>query len=215
MERQRFSLAAHFLRRRRAVPGGAPDAYWQISRELPGAPANRADPCPVRIGLLARIIHNLETQTAGCCRSDVGKIVSGTGGIKERMTTRAWTKAVKTCTDPSRTKHFLKLLAETSAGPALQRASAEQCRILAALFSGSQALSTWLVANPDSLQLLPPEHLQFPRRKQGLQYEVDSSLSPLLESRNYATAFTRIREFKQRQMLRIAARDLAHLAQLP
>jgi glutamate-ammonia-ligase adenylyltransferase len=131
------------------------------------------------------------------------------------MTTRAWTKAVKTCTDPSRTKHFLKLLAETSAGPALQRASAEQCRILAALFSGSQALSTWLVANPDSLQLLPPEHLQFPRRKQGLQYEVDSSLSPLLESRNYATAFTRIREFKQRQMLRIAARDLAHLAQLP
>jgi [glutamine synthetase] adenylyltransferase / [glutamine synthetase]-adenylyl-L-tyrosine phosphorylase len=97
----------------------------------------------------------------------------------------------------------------------LQRASAELCRILAALFSGSQVLSTWLVANPDSLQLLAVEHLRFPRRRQGLQFEVDSSLSPLLESRNYATAFTRVREFKQRQMLRIAARDLAHLALLP
>ncbi|HEU0207742.1 MAG TPA: bifunctional [glutamate--ammonia ligase]-adenylyl-L-tyrosine phosphorylase/[glutamate--ammonia-ligase] adenylyltransferase [Candidatus Udaeobacter sp.] len=131
------------------------------------------------------------------------------------MTNRNWTKAIKACADPSRAKHFLKLLAETSAGPVLQRVSAEQCRIVAALFSGSQALSTWLVANPDLLQLLPPQHLQFPRRKQGLQFELDSALSPLLESRNYATAFTRIREFKQRQMLRIAARDLAHLGHLP
>src|SRR5258705_10544911 len=131
------------------------------------------------------------------------------------ITNRNWTKAIKSCADPSRARHFLKLLAETSAGPALQRASAEQCRILAALFSGSQASSTWLAANPDLLQLLAPQHLQFPRRKQGMQYEVESSLSPLLESRNYATAFTRIREFKQRQMLRIAARDLAHLARLP
>jgi glutamate-ammonia-ligase adenylyltransferase len=131
------------------------------------------------------------------------------------MTSRNWTKAIKACAVPSRAKHFLRLLAETSAGPLLQRASAEQCNILAALFGGSQALSTWLVANPDLLQLLPPEHLQFPRRKQGLQYEVDSWLSPLLESRNYATAFTRIREFKQRQMLRIAARDLAQLGHLP
>jgi [glutamine synthetase] adenylyltransferase / [glutamine synthetase]-adenylyl-L-tyrosine phosphorylase len=130
------------------------------------------------------------------------------------MTNRHWTKALKICADSSRAKHFLKLLAETSAGPVLQRVSAEQCRILAALFSGSQALSTWLVANPELLQLLPPQHLQFPRRKQGLQFELDSSLSPLLEARNYATAFTRIREFKQRQMLRIAARDLSHLGNL-
>ena len=131
------------------------------------------------------------------------------------MTSRTWTKAIKGCPDPSRAKHFLRLLAETSAGPVLQRASAELCRILAALFSGSQVLSTSLIANPDLLQLLAPEHLRFPRRRQGLLFEVDSSLSPLLESRNYASAFTRIREFKRRQMLRIAARDLAHLANLP
>jgi glutamate-ammonia-ligase adenylyltransferase len=131
------------------------------------------------------------------------------------MTSATWTKAIKASADPSRAKHFLKLLAETGAGTVLQKASAEQCAIVAALFSGSQALSTLLVSHPDFLELLAPEQLKFPRRKQGLQNEVNSCLSPLLESRNYASAFSRIREFKQRQMLRIAARDLAHLGTLP
>jgi glutamate-ammonia-ligase adenylyltransferase len=133
----------------------------------------------------------------------------------ERMTTRNWTKAIKGCADPSRAKHFLKLLADTSAGPALQRASAQQCSIVTALFSGSQALSTSLVANPELLQLLAPEQLQFPRRKAGLKKEVQSWLSPLLTARDYATALKRIRDFKQRQMLRIAARDLARIGTLP
>jgi [glutamine synthetase] adenylyltransferase / [glutamine synthetase]-adenylyl-L-tyrosine phosphorylase len=131
------------------------------------------------------------------------------------MTNRNWTNAIKNCADSSRAKHFLKLFSETSARPVLQRASAEHCRILAALFSGSQALSTSLISHPDWLELLAPEQLKFPRRKQGLQREVNLWLSVLLASRNYASAFTRIREFKQRQMLRIAARDLAHLGDLP
>ena len=75
------------------------------------------------------------------------------------------TKAIKKCADPSRAKHFLKLLAETSAGPVLQNVSVEQCAILAALFSGSHALSTLLVAHPDWVWLLAPEQLKFPRRK--------------------------------------------------
>src|SRR6267142_220440 len=131
------------------------------------------------------------------------------------VTGRVWTKAIKSCADPSRARHFLDLLAATSAKPLLQKASADQSAILAALFSGSHALSTLMVSNPDWLELLAPEHLKFPRRKQGLKNEVNSWLAPFLASRNYATAFTRIREFKQRQMLRIAARDLAHLADLP
>lgn len=126
-----------------------------------------------------------------------------------------WTKAIKASADPSRAKHFLQLLAETGAGSALQKASPEQCAVLAALFSGSQALSALLVAHPDWLELLRPEHLKFPRRKQGLQKEVNHWLAPLLGSRDYATALTRIRKFKQREMLRIAARDLAHLGNLP
>jgi [glutamine synthetase] adenylyltransferase / [glutamine synthetase]-adenylyl-L-tyrosine phosphorylase len=127
------------------------------------------------------------------------------------MTRANWNKAIKSCADPARAQHFLKLLSETNARTALEKASSERCAILAALFSGSQALSTLLVANPDLLDLLAPEQLQFPRRKQGLRKEVDSLIWPLLSSQDYTTGFKRIREFKQRQMLRIAARDLAHL----
>ncbi len=126
-----------------------------------------------------------------------------------------WAKAIKISADPSRAKHFLQLLSETSAGTVLQKTSPEQCAILAALLCGSQALSTLLVAHPDWLELLTPEHLKFPRRKQGLQKEVHDWLAPLLASRDYAAALKRIREFKQREMLRIAARDLAHLGNLP
>src|SRR5690242_21071565 len=132
-----------------------------------------------------------------------------------KMKAPNWAKAIRASADPARAKHFFQLLAETSAGPVLQKASAEQSAILGALFSGSQALSTLLVSHPDWLELLTPEQLKFPRRKQGLLREVDWWLAPLLASTNYATAFTRIREFKQRQMMRIAARDLAHLGNLP
>ncbi|HZV34035.1 MAG TPA: bifunctional [glutamate--ammonia ligase]-adenylyl-L-tyrosine phosphorylase/[glutamate--ammonia-ligase] adenylyltransferase, partial [Verrucomicrobiae bacterium] len=76
---------------------------------------------------------------------------------------------------------------------------------------GSQALSNWLIANPDALALLKPELLHHPRRSQGLQREVGQWLEPLLQARDYSAAFTKLREFKQREMLRIAARDLAHL----
>src|SRR5262245_40194918 len=130
------------------------------------------------------------------------------------MMSRVWTKAINSCADPARARHFLTLLAASSAKPFLQKAPADQAAILAALFSGSQASSMALVSHPDWLGLLAPVRLRFPRRKQGLQSEVSSWLEPLLASRNYATAFTHVREFKQRQMLRIAARDLARLGGL-
>ena len=91
--------------------------------------------------------------------------------------------------------------------------SAEQARILAALFSGSQALSEWLIARPEWLKtLLVPEHLQYPRQEQGVRREVKSWLTRLLEAQDFAAAFGRLRVFKKREMLRIAARDLARLA---
>ena len=126
-----------------------------------------------------------------------------------------WTNAIKTCAEPQRAKHFLDLLAATDAGAALRAASAEQARILVALFSGSQALSNLLAARPDWLGLLEPEALKFPRREQGLRTEVSRWLKPLMAASDFASALTRLREFKQREMLRIAARDLARLARLP
>ena len=131
------------------------------------------------------------------------------------MKNPVWTNAIKSGADPQRAKHFLDLLAATSAGAALQALPAEQVRILTALFSGSQALSNLLVARPDWLGELGPEVLKFPRRKQGLRIEVSRWLKPLLAASDFGTALTRLREFKQREMLRIAGRDLARLASCP
>jgi len=131
------------------------------------------------------------------------------------MKTPVWTNAIKVCADPQRTKHFLDLLSATTAGTVLQTTSHEQARILAALFAGSRALSNLLVARPDWLVALEPEVLQFPRRKQGLRNEVSGWLKPLLAVSDFGAALARLREFKQREMLRIAGRDLARVGKLP
>ena len=130
------------------------------------------------------------------------------------MKTPVWSNAIKSCADPQRARHFLDLLAATSAGTALQACSAEQARVLTALFSGSQALSNLLVARPDWLGAIEAEALKFPRRKQGLHNEVSRWLKPLLAASDFGAALTRLREFKQREMLLIAARDLARLGNL-
>ncbi len=125
------------------------------------------------------------------------------------MKLRAWTKAIQQCADPKRCRHFLDLLATTSAGPAVQQASAEQARMLAALLSGSHALSALLIGHPDWLSSVDPEALRFPRRKQGLLKEVQTWLEPLLQKREFGAALARVRQFKERERLRIGSRDLA------
>ena len=131
------------------------------------------------------------------------------------MKNPVWTNVIKSCADPQRARHFLDLLAATSAGAALQALSAEQARILAALFSGSQALSNLLVSRPDWLGALEPEVLMFPRSRPGLRAEVSRWLKPLLAASDFGAALTRVREFKQREMLCIAGRDLARLGVIP
>lgn len=131
------------------------------------------------------------------------------------MKNPVWTKSVKASADPQRARHQLDLLAATSAAATLAKASPEQARILCALLSGSQALSGWLIAHPETVSALTAETLKHPRRAQGLIREVDEWLRPLSQSGDYPTAFARLRQFKQREMLRIAARDLARLAAAP
>jgi [glutamine synthetase] adenylyltransferase / [glutamine synthetase]-adenylyl-L-tyrosine phosphorylase len=134
------------------------------------------------------------------------------------MRANVWRKALKECAAPERARHFLEMLkerADAGAAQALSRASGEQARLLATLFSGSDAMSTLLVAHPDWLALLTPDFLRFPRRRQGLRGELRRWLPPLLEARDYASALRQVRQFKQRELLRIAARDLARLGTLP
>ena len=131
------------------------------------------------------------------------------------MKKHVWAAALKSCADPARAGHFLELLAATSAQPALQAFAAEPARILAALLSGSPALGNLLAANPAWLSVLDAESLEFARREQGLRRELSGLLQPLLEAREFAAALGRLRQFKQRELLRIAARDLARLAGVP
>ncbi len=74
--------------------------------------------------------------------------------------------------------------------------------------SGSQIALELLLAHPEWLAaLLDPGSLLYPRREQGLRREAEQ----LLKGEEYATALDRLRQFKQREMIRIAARDLARL----
>ena len=127
------------------------------------------------------------------------------------MKSQSLAKAIESSADPERARRFCDLLAATPAGLALKGISAEPARILSAVFSGSQTLGDLLVAHPDWLEYLDAEQLRYPRREQGLRKEVLAWLEPLLEAANYDAALNRLREFKQREMLRIAARDLARL----
>jgi glutamate-ammonia-ligase adenylyltransferase len=128
------------------------------------------------------------------------------------MQNRVWPEAIKSCADPQRARHYFEQLKATDAAKTIEAASAEQARILAALFSGSQALGEMLIVRPDWLATsLKAESLRHPRQEQGLRREVTDWLGPLVEARDYAAAFAKLREFKQREMLRLAARDLARL----
>jgi len=127
------------------------------------------------------------------------------------MKTSVWTKALRDCADPPRARHFLDLLAGAGAADFLTAATPETARILCALLSGSQALSAWLAANASHVALLTPDGLAHPRREQGLRREVDGWMDDLTRERDYAGVLARLREFKQRELLRIGARDLARL----
>jgi glutamate-ammonia-ligase adenylyltransferase len=127
------------------------------------------------------------------------------------MKDAVWAKAIKAAADPQRARSQFELVSATSAGAALRKADGGRARILCALFSGSQHLSAWLVSHPGLIGTLRPELLAHPRRAQGLEREVGRWLASALDARDYAGALTQLRLFKHREMLRIAARDLARL----
>jgi glutamate-ammonia-ligase adenylyltransferase len=127
-----------------------------------------------------------------------------------------WRAAVRGAADPARARQGLEHLAETPAGTELRKVSPELARLLCALFSGSPASMALLEAHPEWLTTcLQPKALAHPRREEGLRREVNAWLRPALGARDYTGALGRLREFKQREMVRLAARDLGRLSDLP
>jgi [glutamine synthetase] adenylyltransferase / [glutamine synthetase]-adenylyl-L-tyrosine phosphorylase len=91
--------------------------------------------------------------------------------------------------------------------------SGDQASVVTTIFGGSEALGNLLIKHPDWLQVLDPEKLKFARRNQGMRGEVECWLAPMLQALDFSAALNRLREFKQRELLRIAARDLLRLDQ--
>ncbi|MCD6052181.1 MAG: putative Glutamate-ammonia-ligase adenylyltransferase, partial [Verrucomicrobia bacterium] len=121
-----------------------------------------------------------------------------------------WQKVLPKCADPVRAQKYWDQLQETAAGTTLRHASEEQVRVLAALFSGSQFLSELLLVHPEwILHTLNPELLKQPRQVQGLRRDLGRQLDAAPQ--DHQNALTQLRLFKQKEMLRIAARDLARL----
>jgi glutamate-ammonia-ligase adenylyltransferase len=125
-----------------------------------------------------------------------------------------WARAIRACADPERARRFVEALGQTGAREVLERASPEQARLVVTLLSGSQASGELLLAHPDWLALLEPERVRHPRRQQGLRAEVDAAVSAPLAQGDFAGALAQVRRFKQRELLRIAARDLARLGEV-
>ena len=126
--------------------------------------------------------------------------------------TRAVESAIQSAADPARARHGFQHVPGTASGVN----DSAQARILAELFSGSPAMTAVLEKHPGWVQaVLAPEYLAHPRQDQGLRREVDEFLRPALQSHDFAGAFGKLRLFNQREMVRIAARDLARLGNTP
>jgi glutamate-ammonia-ligase adenylyltransferase len=129
------------------------------------------------------------------------------------MQDRTWPNAVEACADPARVRHVLAALADCEAASELRPAAPEAARILAALLSGSKVLGELLLAHPDWVgPLLDPAALRVPRGKADLARRLRQLIEPARSRRDIHGAFAALRRFKQREILRIAARDLARLS---
>jgi glutamate-ammonia-ligase adenylyltransferase len=113
---------------------------------------------------------------------------------------------------PERAHLALNQLRTAEAADFLSRADDEQARILCALWSGSEWASEMLRQHPDWLSALTSQQLAHTRQSQGLRREVEKWFAPLLAAARYSEALAELRRFKQREMICIAARDLARLA---
>ena len=131
-----------------------------------------------------------------------------TGAMKNPL----WAKAIKACADPPRAKHFLDLLARdcrrADAGELFRGANPRPDGVVQRLAGSGQSACApiptgWRRSTADASGI---------RVASKVAQRGERWLKPLLEARDYAGALGRLRRFKQREMLRIAARDLARLA---
>lgn len=131
------------------------------------------------------------------------------------MGSAGWADAVANCADPVRVKAYAKQLQPLAPAEFFETRTAGQAQALAALLSGSKAMAELLLMRPEWIEVIDAENLAFPRRRESLTREAARFLEAALQARDYATGLAKLREFRQREFLRIATRDLAGLGTVP
>lgn len=123
-----------------------------------------------------------------------------------------WQKIAKASADPFRVQSFVKSAAESVERSWLAHCTEASAHVMAAVVSGSQFFAEFLSANPSLLRALDAEQLRFGRRAEGFRRDVHNVSKAPLAAGEFTLALAELRRFKQREMLRIAARDLARLS---
>lgn len=129
---------------------------------------------------------------------------------RRRMADRVWPQAIKQCLVPERAQRAYDDLCEL-APELVGGADPETARVWCALWSGSEWAVDLLRKHPEWLEHLSADRVAYGRQAQGMRREVDEWLGKALVAQSYSESLSRLRVFKQREMIRIAARDLARL----
>ena len=122
------------------------------------------------------------------------------------MTNSQWQTLFRETADPRRAQAAWEKLPSAK----LNKFSNNDGRILCAVLGGSACIPEWISANPEWLDIFDADSLQRPRRAAGLSRELERRLKQL----DGNEALAEVRRFKQRELIRIATRDLARLGEM-
>lgn len=121
---------------------------------------------------------------------------------------KLWAKISRASADAARVGRALDRL-KPVAGRALEDLEPKHAEILARVLAASNFLGELLIVRPEWIALLNPDFLRHRRRCEGLRADLEPWLPGFIGTGDFPAALARLRELKRREMLRIAARDLA------
>lgn len=128
----------------------------------------------------------------------------------------SWKAVLAASADAGLASEHLRLLAEACQPGRLDRFSEKSRPILVSLLACSRALARLLQREPAWLEMFEdPDYLRHPRRREGLEREVEAPLAAAIQRGDFAGALEGLHRFRQREQLRIAARDTSRLGSLP
>jgi [glutamine synthetase] adenylyltransferase / [glutamine synthetase]-adenylyl-L-tyrosine phosphorylase len=127
--------------------------------------------------------------------------------LKPSTQTALWSLAA----DPDRARHVsMELQRHPASAPFLASIPRNSAEALVRIAGGSRHLAARLLRDPDWVPLcFTPSALSHPRRFESFRLEAASFLDDAIHRADHAAALRTLRRFRERESLRIAARDLS------